>query len=179
MANRGLTMVIAAKRSANGIYIDGFRCKNAIKVAIDPVYEDVSDYNDINDTDDAEVFAYADIELDKTGLSAEEEDGLLGRNAVETRTISTDNDMSNKIGVGLRVNDGKQYKAIWFPNVVFKEGGSEHNTKKEEITYDTANLKGKITPDSSGIWRERRLFNTKKEADSWLYEKAGIVNGGM
>lgn len=178
MAYRGMAGITAAKKSTDGKYIDGFRCKNAMKFTIEPVYEDVSDYNDINDTEEEEIFAYADITLNKASLSAEEENKILGRNASNIEILSAEGDRSAAIGFGFYARSGTKYAAIWIHQIVFKEGGGEHNTRNDGVSYDTETLSGKAVPNEEGNWRTKRFFDTKKEAASWLDEMAGIEEDG-
>ena len=79
--------VIAVYSEENGkaAYSGGIRFGKAIKIEINPQYEDVSDYNDINDTDDEEEFAYADITLDTDEIPEEAEPIMFGQ---ETDGIS-------------------------------------------------------------------------------------------
>ena len=72
--------VIAAYSEENGkaAYSGGIRFGKAIKIEIDPRYEDISDYRDINDTEEDEEFSYADITLDTEGVPEESEPQEVG-----------------------------------------------------------------------------------------------------
>ena len=68
MAYMGLAhIVIAAYREADGkvSYSGGIRFGKAIKLEIDPQYEDMSDYDDINDTDEEQEISYVDVSLNR------------------------------------------------------------------------------------------------------------------
>lgn len=169
--------VIAVYSEENGkaVYSGGIRFGKAIKIEIDPQYEDVSDYNDINDTDDEEEFAYADVTLDTDEIPEEAEPMMFGR---EKDGISKENDRSGYVGVGARTrcirNGRTRYLAIWIHKAKFKEGSSSHETIGDSVNYQTPSTHGKAVPDVEGNWRTKKTFETAEEADSWIDEIAGI-----
>ena len=58
MAYIGLANIVLAKCNENNgsvSYSNGMRFGRAIKVSIDPKYEDIGDYGDINDSDTKEI----------------------------------------------------------------------------------------------------------------------------
>ena len=72
MAYTGLAHVVGAKYSEteNGIqYSNGFRYGSAVRIRIDPKYEDVSEYGDINSEDEEEMFAYASVTLETSEIT--------------------------------------------------------------------------------------------------------------
>lgn len=169
--------VIAAYSEEDGkaVYSDGIRFGKAIKIEIDPQYEDISDYRDINDTEEDEEFSYADITLDTDEIPEEAEPMMFGR---ETDGVSRERDCSGCVGVGMRtrhVKNGRiRYLAIWIHKAKFKEGSSSHETKGDSISYQTPSTSGKAVPDVEGNWRTKKAFETAEEADRWIDTIAGI-----
>lgn len=169
--------VIAVYSEENGkaVYSGGIRFGKAIKIEVDPQYEDISDYRDINDTEEDEEFSYADITLDTDEVPEEAEPMMFGR---ETDGISRESDCSGYVGVGVRtkhIKNGRiRYLAIWIHKAKFKEGSSSHETKGGSVSYQTPSTSGKAVPDVEGKWRTKRTFETAEEADHWIDTIAGI-----
>ena len=170
MAYMGLAhIVIAAYREADGkaSYSGGIRFGKAIKLEIDPQYEDMSDYEDINETDEAQEISYADVSLNTDEIPEEAEYMMFGHETTSGEVISGEKDRSGYVGVGARIRGVKgghrKYVAIWM-----------HKAKGESISYQTPTVTGKAIPDIVGNWRTKKTFDTAKEADSWINEIAGI-----
>ena len=117
--------VIAAYSEEKGkaVYSGGIRFGKAIKIEIDPQYEDVSDYSDINDTEENEEFSYADITLDTDEIPEDAEPMMFGR---EPDGVARETDCSGVVGVGMRTryikNGRTRYLAIWIHKAKFREG---------------------------------------------------------
>lgn len=178
MAYVGLAEPIIA-RYHDGIYSGGSRLGKAIRMEITPEYEDVSDYEDINNTDDSEIFAYADVSLGTDALQGNAEKVVFGHEQLGDETICKDTDQAVYVGVGFRVREKilgtERYVAMWLCKVKFKEEGEKHKTRENSIDYVTPEIKGKAYPDENGQWKRKKIFYTQKEADSWLNQMAGIV----
>lgn len=181
MAYRGLVMPVIARRveTEDGVsYTDGIVCGRAIKVEVNPVYEDVSDYDDINETDEKKEFAYANITLNTGELPPKAEENMFGHEVSEDSVISKDTDLSEHVGFGFHVTGvfkgTRKYMAIWLHCVRFTEDSQEYNTKGSNPAYDTPVSAGVAVPEENGVWRTKKIFATKNEAVSWLKEMAGI-----
>jgi phi13 family phage major tail protein len=178
MAYIGLARLIIAQPSGKG-YIGGVRLGRAIKIEISPNYEDISDYLDVNDLEQEEMFSYADVKLEISEIPAELESAVFGHESTRDEVVSRDTDTSGYVGMGMRsreVEDGQtRYVAIWLYKVKFSEDGQEHSTKKDSIDYETQSITGRAIPLDNGKWRIKKLFDTKYEADSWLDKMAGIT----
>lgn len=179
MAYIGLARPVIAKypQGEEG-YTKGFRFGKAVKIEISPQYEDISDYGDINDTEDEEIFVYADITLGISAIPQEAEGIVFGHENTGSETIYRDEDISGYVGLGIRTREviagAVKYTALWLYKVKLKEDGQAHTSKGEAIDYTTPSVKGKAYPDKDGIWKKKKLCNTAEEADSWLNEMAGI-----
>lgn len=178
MAYVGLARpVVAAYSEKNGKaeYYGGIRFGKAVKIEINPAYEDISEYNDINNTDDEERFSHADVKLETDEVPEEAEIMMFGR---ETDGSSRETDRAQYVGMGVRircVKNGKiRYLVVWIHKIKFREGGASHETKGNSVNYQTPITPGKATPDAEGKWRTKKVFETREEADVWLNEKAGI-----
>lgn len=179
MAYLGLSKIVAAiYDEKTNSYKDGFRFGKAMKADVSPNYEDVTDYNDLNDLGDEQVFTHADIELGTSYTAIEEEQRAFGHTSKNGEIVSCDTDLSNYVGVGITTKEViggvKRYIAIWFHKVKLYESGKTYNTKGESIEYTTPTTKGKAIPCENGEWRTKRIFETEEQADSWLNTLAGI-----
>ena len=181
MAYRGLAAVVIAKRnteSNRNDYSGGVRSKRVIRISVTPVYEDISDYEDINETEEKKVFAYAEISMNAADSLKDIESMIFGSEATQDSIVSKDTDIHKNVGVGWRVMEtiggAKRYIAIWIHNVSFTEDSSEHNTRGDSVIYDTSLITGKAIPDNDGSWRTKKVFATSDEADSWIDTMAGI-----
>lgn len=181
MAFVGVASPIIAKyeeNDGNAWYSEGFRFGKAIKVVISPNYEDISEYGGINDTDEEQEFAYADITMNTSEIPKEAEWIMFGHSVNGDEVISGVSDRAGYVGMGIRVAEvvsGKRkYAAVWIHKVKFSDGEQEHETRGDSIKYGTPEIKGKAVPDCNGKWRTKKQFWTKEEADEWLKRKAGI-----
>lgn len=185
MAFIGLAHIVGARcNDAADVptYTEGFRYGRAVKAVIDPKYEDVSDYGDINDDEEVQVFAYADVTLEVSEEAEKAESLFYGHTADGNSVVSEELDQAGPVGLGFRVKEktaGKErYIAIWLYKVNLTEEGQELETRADSIKYGTVQTKGKAVPAGNGQWRKKATFTTKQEADSWLDEMAGITQEG-
>ena len=181
MAYVGLTHpVIAVYEERNGVvsYKNGIRFGKAVKYEISPNYEDVSDYQDINETDPEEEIRSADITLEISEILEGSEGVIFGYEVNADETIANQNNRASPIGLGIVTREviagTTSYVAYWIHKVLFREEGRTHETKGDAITYITPSVKGTATPDYNGNWRIKKRFTSKAEADAWIDEKAGI-----
>lgn len=181
MAYTGLAHVVGAKYSEteNGIrYSNGFRYGSAVRIRIDPKYEDVSEYGDINSEDEEEMFAYASVTLETSEITQTAGKEVFGHEVSETGSASNETDLSEYIGLGVRVREKRNgktyYVAVWLYKVRLTEDEQDIETRGEALKYVTMQASGKAVPAYGGKWRKKEIFNTMQEADSWLEEMAGI-----
>lgn len=181
MAYTGLAHVVGAKysESQNGIqYSDGFRYGSAVRIRIDPKYEDVSEYSDINSEDEEEMFAYASVTLETAEVTQAAEKVVFGHVTSENGSVSNEMDLSGYIGLGARVREKRNgkthYVAVWLYKVRLTEDEQDIETRGNSLKYTTMQATGKAVPAYGGQWRRKEKFNTMQEADSWLEEMAGI-----
>lgn len=178
MANIGLARLVIAKYLSSGRYEDGMRIHKAIKVELDPVYEDASDYKDMTDLEEESTFMYSDIKLSIGCAPEEVELEVLGREIDNNQVVSSAKDNSACIGIGFRTREKVhgivKYVAIWICKAKLYEESQTYNTIKESIEHGAITLKGKAVPDDTGRWRIKKTFETKEEADSWVDEMAGF-----
>lgn len=157
MARIGLAHLVAADYD-QGSYKNGIRIPGAVSIEINPVYEDDSEYSQLNDLEEDKKISSADVTLELS----ESEDVLT----------------SQTKGIGfrsmLRHGGNRMYCAVWLHKVRLYETGESYSSKNDSLTYTTAKLEGKAAKDDTGNWRTKELFKTKKEADAWLDNKAGI-----
>lgn len=177
MAYVGLAYPIIAKYTENEdqipTYADAVILGKAVQVEITPVYEDISAYQDMNDTDYERELCYADLRLTVSHLSASAAE-YWGESAPGT---SSEYDQTLPVGLGFYrqsvVSGRKSYSALWLYKVKLWEGESTHETKGDSINYVTPSLSGRAFPAENGIWRQMQTFEEKAAAIAWLLEMAG------
>ena len=140
MAYTGLAHVVGAKYSEteNGIqYSNGFRYGSAVRIRIDPKYEDVSEYGDINSEDEEEMFAYASVTLETSEITQTAEKEVFGLEVSETGSASNETDLSEYIGLGVRVREKRNgktyYVAVWLYKVRLTEDEQDIETRGEAL----------------------------------------------
>lgn len=84
------------------------------------------------------------------------------------------NDEIPYVGTGAIGKSGSQYRAIWYPKVIFSEPTDENTTKQESTAFGHITLEGEIIPLASGIWKVEKRFDSLSAAKTWLNGKAGI-----
>lgn len=181
MAYIGLARpVIAVYREQDGqaSYSGGIRFGKAVRIEITPNYEDVSDYGDINDTEEEQECTGADVTLGISEIPQDVESIAFGHKVSGDETASGCTDRASPVGLGVRtreiISGNVRYVAIWLHKVKFTEEGQDNETKGDSITYATPSVTGKAFPDETGEWRTKKVFETKETADAWLDQKAGI-----
>lgn len=181
MATIGVSNPVVAplEQTEQSAYGNGIRCGKSIRIDVNPNYEESSDYNEINDFDEGQVFVYADVVLYTDSLPQSVDAIVFGRTVSDATVVSNANDKFRYVGFGFRVkektNNLKSYVAVWLHKVYFLEDSKTYDTTAEQITYGTAQIKGKAYPDGNGNWRTKERFETAEEADEWLYQKAKIL----
>ena len=145
MAYTGLAHVVGAKYSEteNGIqYSNGFRYGSAVRIRIDPKYEDVSEYGDINSEDEEEMFAYASVTLETSEITQTAEKEVFGLEVSETGSASNETDLSEYIGLGVRVREKRNgktyYVAVWLYKVRLTEDEQDIETRGEACLLYTS-----------------------------------------
>lgn len=169
MAYIGLCNMIMAPLEGS-TYGEGFRLSKAVELNIDPQYEDVSDYNDINDLDPEEEFQYAEVTLTLTDEPA----GLIGAAEVE-QVEFTDVEPRKSYGLGfLRKLTSGRYQAVWLTKTALKESATSQETKGESVVYGVPEYSGKAYPDGKGVWKRQQNFETRENALQFLMELANM-----
>lgn len=178
MAYVGLARPVVARYTGVNNYEEAFIFGKAVKIEVNVNYEDTGDYKDINDTEEEQVFKDADIKLSVTNIESSEENILFGHLLQGDEVISSDSDKSNYIGLGwisvIKTGGQRRYAAIWLTKVKLYEEGQNHETKGDSIEYIVPEASGKVYTDDDGTWRRKRSFGTKKEAEEWLNQIAGL-----
>lgn len=167
MAYVGLAKPIVAKYVGLNNYREAFCFGKAVKIEININHEDISDYKDINDTEEEQVFKDADIKVSITDITNQAENILFAHLLQEDEVISSDCDRQNHVGFGwisgVKTGGQRRYVAIWLQKVKFYEEGQKHETKGDSIEYEIPEVSGKAYPDDFGTWRRKKNFETKKK----------------
>ena len=85
------------------------------------------------------------------------------------------NDEIPYVGTGAIGKSGSQYRAIWYPKVIFSEPTDENTTRQESTAFGHVTLEGDIVPLTDGTWKTEKRFDTLAAAKTWLNGKAGIT----
>ena len=182
MANYGLARPYIGKLdTTTRKYSDGFRCGKAVNTDITPNYNEGSLFGDNQLQEYAKEFKDADINLGVTELPLKSADTMFGHTVdEETKTITYKaNDDSNYVGYGIYanevVNSVKSFVGVFLPKVKFTEAAESYTTKGDSIEFKTPALTGKAYALEDGTWKEKKIFETEAEVQSWLEEKVGMA----
>lgn len=186
MAYIGLVKPTIAKldeSSGTPKYTNGFECGEAMEMSINPQYAEGSLYANDQLSEYDKEFKYADVTLRTNTLPVQAHNNMFGHTVEEDATDNTSisdkvTDDSNYVGFGIyvkeKVKSEMTYIAMWLYKVKFAEGQEDYKTKGDNIEYQTPSMSGKAMGIEDGKWRERKIFKTRKEAQDWLDEMAGI-----
>lgn len=181
MAYIGLAKPYIAKYNEGGAYSDGFKLGKAIGVDIDPQYAEGSLEGDNATAEYDKEFINAKITLNTTTLPIEAHGVMFGHTVSEDKKEITDKstDEAQYVGFGIYVTekvDGvRKYIALWVMKAKFTEGKETYKTKGKNIEYQTPSISGQAIALDTGEWRERKIFDTEEEADTYLKGKAKIA----
>lgn len=187
MAFIGLVRPTVAKLDESGDapkYTGGFRCGKAIGLEINPQYAEGSLYGDDETAEYDKEFKYADINLNTTTLPVQAHETMFGhkvdKGAEGVKPSITDKttDSPNYVGFGIyakeKVGGETKYVAMWIYKSKFAEGQESYKTKGDNIEYQTPSIAGQAIGVSGNLWRDRMIFDTEKDAQDWIDEKAGM-----
>ena len=99
--------------------------------------------------------------------------GASGATGADELTFNT-NDAIPYVGTGAIGKSGSQYRAIWYPKVIFSEPTDENTTRQESPTFAHITLEGEIVPLADGQWKVEKRFDSLASAKAWLNSKASI-----
>ena len=63
---------------------------------------------------------------------------------------------------------------MWIYKAKFAEGQESYKTKGDNIEYQTPSIAGQAIGVVDNLWRERKIFDSAKEAQDWIDEQAGM-----
>lgn len=177
MAFIGLSRVVVAKRIGTGQYNGGVQLGKAVEVEVNPEYEE-SDYGDINDTDEEDIFIKADVKMKTSRIPLEAERLLFGHEVKGNEVIYCEEDRAEYVGIGINtqeiISGKKTHIALWIYKAKLREEGQTLKTKGKSIEYMTPEVKGKAIPEEDGKWKIKKIFETKEDAVKWVNQMAGI-----
>ena len=182
MAYYGLSKPYIAKFDpATKKYSDGFRCGKAVGTDITPNYNTAVLHGDNEPVESVDEFKDADVNLNVTTMPIEASDVVFGHEVdAEKKEIKyKDTDSANFVGYGFCVNEMinnvKLCVAAVLPKVKFKEAAESYTTKGDSIEFKSPSITGKAYPGPDGLWKEKKVFDTEKEACAWIKEKLEIT----
>lgn len=186
MAFIGLVKPTIARLDESGgttKYTGGFTCGKAIGLEINPQYAEGSLFADDGTAEYDKEFKYADINLNTDTLPIQAHETMFGHKVDKegggppTITDKT-TDSPNYVGFGIyakeKVNGVIKYVAMWIYKAKFAEGQESYKTKGDNIEYQTPSIAGQAIGVADNLWRERKIFDSAKEAQDWIDEQAGM-----
>ena len=183
MAYKGLTDAVYAPitaESPEGIptYGTGGIIGRAIKYELSAEYEDTSEYSDMNDLDPAQEFAYADLTFESAEVDSAADLVMYGHDADSDGIVCADIDTGRPCGVGCirpkTIRGTVTWTVTWLYKVFFLSVKDDTETRGKDIAYSTPEVTARVVPLGDGRWKHTYEFETKDEARTFLYAKAGI-----
>lgn len=183
MAKFGLSYpVVALLDVTTGTYSGGKVLSKACAVTVTPQYAESS----LEADDDAEAehlkdFTKADVSLEVSNLTAEDETLLFGHKVETDDIVYNGADQGSYVGLGYitrrRVDGKTTYQPVWLLKVLFAEGADENKSSGENLTLESHKLSGTASVGKDGQWKRasKTTFDTKAEAQAWLKKKSGIT----
>lgn len=181
MANFGISHPWVAEYVGKGKYRDAFRCGEAVKTSVNPVYNEASLYGDNRKVESVKEFKEANVTLGVTRMPLVAGRMMFGHDVGTdgTETSNTE-DSTGYVGYGFITaemeNGQKIYRACFLPKVKFAESEEAYETKGDSIVLKTPALNGTAMGDTDGVWRKKSpQFETEGEADEWIRIQIGVL----
>ncbi len=180
MAYVGLAKPYIAKlvNEVTKTYTNGFKCGKAISVNIQPNYNEGKLYADNQLSEYVKEFKDGTMTLGTDQLPKAAESVCFGHTVTDNGVNYKTGDSANFVGVGFYVDemvDGvKKYAAIVIYKVKFTENAEDYSTKGENIEFKTPSITGTIAGLGSTDWKDRKTFDSEKEAEDWIKEVLNI-----
>ncbi len=181
MANFGLSHPWVAEYVRTGKYRNAFRCGEAVKTSVNPVYNEASLFGDNRKVESVKEFKEASVGLGATRLPLAAGRMMFGHDvgADGTETSNTE-DSTGYVGYGFitaEMEDSKKiYRSCFLPKVKFAESEEAYETKGDSIVIKTPELNGTAIGDEDGVWRIKSpKFDTEIKADEWIQIKLGVL----
>lgn len=153
-------------------YSDGFKCGKAMSVNITPNYNEAKLHADNQLSEYIKEFKDGTMVLGTDRLPREADRVCFGHETTEDGVTYKTGDSANYVGTGFCVDemlDGvKKYVATVIYKVKFGEGAEDYTTRGENIEFKTPSISGTISGLSSTEWREKKVFDTEEEAETWV-----------
>jgi len=162
------------------IYTDFFMCGEAIRVNVNPNYNEAKLYSNNRLKEYVKVFKDGNISLGTDHLPVEASKVCFGHDVIDndSEIVYKTNDAANYVGVGFfadEIRDGRiRYVATVLYKVKFGEAADEYSTKGENIEFKTPSIEGVIAGVKNNEWKRVKIFDTESDADKWL---RGILGG--
>ncbi|MCX7772217.1 MAG: hypothetical protein N2376_03790 [Clostridia bacterium] len=92
---------------------------------------------------------------------------------------SKDTDIQPFVGFGFiqtkKIDNVRQYRAVFFPKVQFGEPDESAETKGEKISWQTPTIVGTIMRRNDGVWKEETTTPSLSTAIAYIKSKANIT----
>lgn len=182
MAKFGLSYPVVAKLDViTGTYSGGKVLSKACAVTVTPQYAEASIDADDVVAEHVKDLVKADISLEVSNLTAEDETLLFGHQVETDDIVYSGADQGSYIGLGYitrrRVDGKTTYQPVWLVKVLFAEGADDNKSSGENLSLESHKLSGTAFIGKDEQWKRasKTTFDTKAEAQAWLKKKAGIT----
>ena len=68
-----------------------------------------------------------------------------------------------------------RYRAVWLKKAQFAEPSDEFESKKDKVSFKTAELEATFMVAADGLWKEEATFSTEAACKAWLNGKCGLA----
>lgn len=157
MALVGLKDLYAAKFNEDGTYETPRKLAPAMSASITPNTTSATLYGDDHAVEVAEGLADVSVEIGVTELTDEDYAFLLGKEINEDGVIEDSaDDVAPYVALGFRSQKSNgAYRYVWLYKGKFSLPTDSHQTKGENIEFQTPTITGKFMPRDDGKWRAR------------------------
>lgn len=184
MAYIGLAKPYIAKliNEETKTYANGFKCGKAMNVNIQPNYNEAKLHADNQLSEYVKEFKDGTMTLGTDRLPKEAEGVCFGHTTNEDGVTYKTGDSANYVGVGFfvkEIEDGvNKYAAIVVYKVKFTENAEDYSTQGENIEFKTPSITGTISGLTSTEWKDKKKFDSEKEAEDWIKGVLNITDTG-
>lgn len=151
----GLRDLHAAIVNSDGTHGTPRKLSPIVSANITPNFTITTQYGDDRAVAVAEAMGDIDIEINVTDLTPDEYAFLLGKTKnAEGVIVDSIDDVSPYIALGWRLPlDGGGFRYYWYYKGKFNPPAATHQTKGENVEFQTSTISGKFVPRSDGNWR--------------------------
>ena len=175
MAKKGIRYCVFGERNeADGTYSNGAYLSPVVNFTGTPNNSNVKDYGDDRCVEVANETIGGTLSIELNNDDKQIFALVLGHTLTDGEVVYSTDDQAPYVGVGAIGKSGAEWRAIFYPKVLFAEPTDENTTKQESTTFGHITLEGDIVPLEDGTWKKDKRFSTLADAKSYLNALVGI-----